>query len=202
MLANRVTPVALVVAVPLLAGCGAPETAPVVASVAAPQAATGLETDPLNAELAACGPVTAAGYCGVTFGMTPQEAKSAFPVALVRYSADVELLHDSSGCFEMFAAEPVQGVSFLAESDKVGRVDVMSPGPVTADGFGVGSPTDQIRAKYGAALQEGPNKYEPEIIELTVTDGEGKILFEIQDGKVRAWRAGLPPLIDYVERCG
>lgn len=198
MTTDRMGFLALLLAAPL-AACGGPEAvsstpkAPAPAAVVAPA---------LNSELSGCGPATAEGYCGVTFGMTPQEAKAVFPAVLVRYSADVELLHDANQCFEMFAEEPVQGVSFLVENNAVGRVDVMSPGPVTTDGFGVGATAESIRAKYGAALEEGPNKYEPEITELTIEQGAGKILFEIQDGKVRAWRAGVPPLIDYVERCG
>lgn len=197
-MADRTTLAALLAAMSL-AACGAPDavsSATTVPDQVEPAAA------PLNAELTACAPATAEGYCGVTFGMTPQQAKLAFPAPLVRYSADVELLHDANQCFEMFAEEPVQGVSFLVENDSVGRVDVMSPGPVTADGFGVGDTAEAIRARYGAALEEGPNKYEPEITELTISQGAGKILFEIQDGKVRAWRAGVPPLVDYVERCG
>lgn len=155
-----------------------------------------------NAPLAACAPATAAGWCGVTFGVSPTDAKAAFPVPLVRYSGDTNVVHDPQLCFEMFAQEPIQGVSFLAEDNRIGRVDIVAEGPKTADGFGVGSTADEIRAKYGAALQEGPNKYEPEVTELTLEQAPGKILFEIQDGKVRAWRAGIAPTIDYVERCG
>ncbi len=201
MPAYRMTVLAMLALAPL-AACGAPESRSTPAAPAAVLEPAEEAAPTLNAELAACAPASGESYCGVRFGMTPQEAKQVFPVALVRYSADVELLHDSSLCFEMFAAEPVQGVSFLVENDQVGRVDVMSPGPVTADGFGVGATAEALRAKYGAALEEGPNKYEPEVIELTVSQGEGKILFEIQDGRTRAWRAGVPPLVDYVERCG
>lgn len=174
---------------------GAPVAEAAPENIAPPVSAT-------NAVLAGCAPATGEGYCGVTFGMTPQQVKDVFPATLIRYSGDVDQLHDSDLCFEMLADAPVEGVSFLVENNQVGRVDVIAPGPVTSDGFGVGSTVDEIRATYGTSLLEGPNKYEPDIIELTVPQGAGKVLFEIQDGAVRAWRAGVPPLVDYVERCG
>jgi hypothetical protein len=93
-------------------------------------------------------------------------------------------------------------VSFLVEQSKIGRVDFLEEGPKSADGFGVGSDAAKMRARYGAALKEQPNKYEPEVTDLVVDAPPGRQVFEVQDGKVRAWRAGVPPTIDYVERCG
>ena len=66
----------------------------------------------------------------------------------------------------------------------------------------VGTSAEDIKAKFGAAVIAQPNKYEPEIIELVVSDGDTKFIYEIQDGKVRAWRPGVLPTIDYVEHCG
>jgi hypothetical protein len=53
-----------------------------------------------------------------------------------------------------------------------------------------------------AQVTEAPNKYEPEVAELSLPQGAAKFVFEIQDSKVLAWRAGLAPTIDYVEHCG
>jgi hypothetical protein len=190
----------------VLAACGGPKPA----TEAAPEASASVEPAPLDpdapaaeqAALASCGPVTAQGYCGVTFGMAPDAAKTKFPVKLQNYSGDTAAQPDPNACFELFPAEPVQGVTFLVEMAKVGRVDVISEAPKTADGFGVGSAADDIKAKFGAAIVETPNKYEAEVKELSVADGPAKFIFEIQDGKVRAWRAGVLPTIDYVEHCG
>jgi hypothetical protein len=189
-----------------LAACGSPKPA----EEAAPEAPVSVEPAPLDpdaaaaeqAALANCGPVTTQGYCGVTFGMTPDAAKTKFPVKLQNYSGDTSAQPDPNACFELFPAEPVQGVTFLVEMAKVGRVDVMSEAPKTSDGFGVGSSADDIKAKFGAGVTEMPNKYEAEVKELSVMDGPAKFIFEIQDGKVRAWRAGILPTIDYVEHCG
>lgn len=188
-----------------LAACGPRADAP--AGPEAPEvSAEPQPLDPASTEaglekLAGCGPASVDGFCGVRFGMSPDQAKAAFPTPLERYSGDAGAADDPNACFEFFAAPPVEGVTFLVEDAKVGRVDFLSAGVTTADGFGVGTPGDDIRAKYGAALSESPNKYEPEVAELTLSQGGGKIVFEIQDGRVRAWRAGVAPTIDYVERC-
>lgn len=190
-----------------LSACGeGPATSP-----AARDAPASIEPAPFDpggqaaeqAALAGCGAVTGQGYCGITFGMTPEAARAAFPVELETYSGgDPASQGDVNRCYEMFAAAPVQGVSFLVEMNKVGRIDVMSEGARTADGFGVGTSADDIRQKHGAALSEQPNKYEPEIVELVFADGGAKFIYEIQDGAVRAWRAGTLPTVDYVEHCG
>ena len=187
-----------------LAACGE-ASAPEGEHSHAPEAVEPAPLDPNadaaeQAALASCGDVTAQGYCGVSFGMTPAEAHAKFPVKLEMYSgADPG---DPNRCYELFAAAPVQGVSFLAEMNRVGRLDVMSAGAKTDDGFGVGTAAADIKAKYGDDVREQPNKYEDEISELVLSEGATKFVFEIQDGSVRAWRAGVMPTIDYVEHCG
>ncbi len=207
MRASRLHLVALAVAALALAGCGeGPAPAPVVSD--APESVEPAPFDPdapaaEQAALANCGAVTAQGYCGVAFGMTPEAARAAFPVKLDTYSGgDPASQNDVNRCYEMFATAPVQGVSFLVEMNKVGRIDVLSEGAKTAEGFGVGASAEDIKAKLGAAVSEQPNKYEPEIVELVVVSDAAKFIYEIQDGRVRAWRAGILPTIDYVEHCG
>jgi hypothetical protein len=175
---------------------------------AAPKASE--EPAPLNPDaamneqkaLASCAPVSADGYCGITFGMAPDAAKAKFPVKLELYSGgDPQQQGNPNRCYELFAVEPVQGISFLVENARVGRLDVLSEGAKTVDGFGVGADGTAIKAKFSTA-SEARNKYEPEVTDLTLIQGATKFVFEIQDGKVRAWRAGLAPTIDYVEHCG
>ena len=189
----------------ILAAACSPSPAP------ASDAPASVEPEPLDpaapaaeqAALSGCGAVTAEGYCGVTFGMAPGDAAKKFPVKLDIYSGgDPASQNDKNRCYEMFATAPVQGVSFLVEMNRVGRLDLLSEGARTAEGFGVGTSADDIRARFGSAVTEHPNKYEPEIVELEVPQGAAKFVFEIQDGKVRAWRAGTMPTIDYVEHCG
>lgn len=187
-----------------LAACGE-ASAPEGEHAHAPEAVEPAPLDPNadsaeQAALVSCGAVTAQGYCGVTFGTAPAEARTKFPVGLEMYSGGDP--GDTNRCYEMFAVAPVQGISFLVEMNKVGRLDVLSTGAKTADGFGVGATAADIKAKFGAAVSEQPNKYEPEISELVFSEGGAKFIFEIQDGSVRAWRVGVMPTIDYVEHCG
>jgi hypothetical protein len=193
----------MAISVAALGACGG--EAPVPLEADAPAAESAAEEPAAAAgELAAlssCGPVTAEGYCGIAFGMSPDAAKEKFPVKLEMYAGE-DVNDDPNQCYELFATEPVEGVSFLVEQAKVGRIDIMSGGPRTGEGFGVGTSGDAIRQTFGAAAAAGPNKYEPEITDLTVMQGGAKFVFELQEGRVRAWRAGLAPTIDYVERCG
>ncbi len=148
----------------------------------------------------ACGPVSVEAFCGVKFGMAVAAARAAYPGKLETLSGDDG--QDPQVCFELFGNAPIKGVSFLVEQSKIGRVDFLEEGPKSADGFGVGSEASAMRAKYGAALKEQPNKYEPEVTELILDLGPGRQVFEVQEGKVRSWRAGVAPTIDYVARCG
>ncbi len=183
----------------LLASCGGETVTPSEpVEELSPEAAADAE----RTALARCGEVTAAGYCGVRFGMTEAEAKQAFPVALEGYELPLEEQAPTGGCHELFAVEPVTGVSFLVESGRIGRVDLLTEAARTADGFGVGTQASAIRTKFGDAMGMATNALEPEITDLTVTDGDTKFVFEFQDGVVRAWRAGVAPTIDYVAHCG
>jgi hypothetical protein len=152
--------------------------------------------------LARCGDVSAEGYCGVRFGMPAEEARKVFPVEFagseVRAGADVS----EDRCYELFAVPPVTGVSFLVEGGKVGRIDVLTEAVRTSEGFGVGTQALAIRTHYGDGLYVETNALEPYIIDLTATVGDTKYVFEIQDGLVRSWRAGIEPTIAYVAHCG
>lgn len=195
------------IAIAVVSACSGPAVEP----DGAPENMVSAEPAPLDpaapaqekAALASCGPVAAEGYCGVSFGMTPSEAAAKFPVKLETYDgSEGGAQTNPNHCYEMFAVEPVQGVTFMVENQKIGRVDFLTEAARTADGFGIGSTAVEIKAKFAAAAIEAPNKYEPEVTDLTVTQGSAKFVFEIQDGKVRGWRAGIAPTIDYTEHCG
>ena len=195
----------------LLFGLAVSACGPAPAPEGAPEETASAEPAPLDpgapaaerAALANCAPVTANGYCGVTFGMTPDEARTKFPVGLDSYDgADPGTQGDPNHCFEIFGVEPVQGVSFMVEGGRIGRVDFLTEAAKTADGFGIGTDAQAIRARFGAEAMDAPNKYEPEVTDLTITQGAAKFVFEVQDGSVRGWRAGVAPTIDYTEHCG
>lgn len=188
----------------LLASCGEdpapePEAEPLRdGSDAAISAAVAAEQQALST----CGAVTVDGYCGVRFGMTAEAAAAAFPVKLENYEAAPGADFDPMRCYELFAVEPVTGISLLMERNGVTRIDFLTATARTADGFGVGSQAADIRAKFGDAVSEMSNVFEPEITNLGVVQGATKFVFEIEDGAVRSWRAGLTPAVDYPAHCG
>lgn len=189
----------LVCAALWLAGCGGSAPAPTEAEIANMTPDEAAEAE--QSALARCGEVSVEGYCGVKFGQAVAEAEKAFPVKLegVEMAAGAPL--PPGGCYELFAAQPVRGISFLVESGIIGRVDVITEIARTPEGFGVGTQASAIRTRYGDALHVNVNDLEPEIIDLSITEGAVKFVYEIQDGVVRAWRAGLAPSIDYVAHC-
>jgi hypothetical protein len=187
------------VSLALLAACGGEA---VVQSEPVEEMSPAEAADAERTALARCGEVTVSGYCGVNFGMTVAEARQAFPVSLESYASAAGGAAPDAGCHELFAAEPVTGVSFVVEGGRIGRVDLMTEAARTADGFGVGTQASAIRTRFGDAMGMATNALEPEITDLTVAEGDTKFVFEIQDGVVRAWRAGIAPTIDYVAYCG
>lgn len=187
----------------VLAGCGN-EPTPEAEDTLTEDGATVELTEAEAAEreaLSRCGVVGPDGYCGIRLGMSPEAAIAAFPVALEKYDTAPPADVDPLRCYEMFAAAPVTGVSLLVEGGAVGRIDFISATARTADGFGVGSQASAIRAKFGAAVREAPNIYEPEITDLSVVQGAAKYIFEVENDAVRSWRVGVAPAVDYPAHC-
>lgn len=188
----------------VLAACGGEESEP-----AAPIVTPSTTRDPALVEseaaegeaLASCSPVTAEGYCGVRLGMTPEAAMAAFPVELESYEALPDAEPDPARCHELFAVAPVTGISLLVEGQAVRRIDFLTGTPRLADGLGVGSTAAEIRARFGSAITETPNVFEPEITDFVVTQGEAKFVFEMEGDVVRSWRVGVAPAVDYPAHC-
>lgn len=184
----------------LLAGCSGPAPAPAEAvdtSNFTPDEAADAE----RLALSRCGEVTREGYCGVKFGMPVAEAMKVFPVKLEGYETLAGAVQAPDACTELFAVQPVRGVSFLAEGGVIGRVDVITEIVRSPEGFGVGTQASAIRTHFGDALGVDVNDVEPEITDLSITEGGARFVYEIQDGIVRSWRAGIAPTIDYVAHC-
>lgn len=190
----------LVFAALLSVGCSGP----------APEPADAVDTSNFTPDEAAqaervalsrCGEVTREGYCGIRFGMPVAEAMKAFPVKLEGYEALAGSTQQPDACTELFAVQPVRGVSFLVEGGVIGRVDVMTDVTRSPEGFGVGTQASAIRTHFGDALGVDVNDLEPEITDLSIGEGSAKFVYEIQDGIVRSWRAGVAPTIDYVAHC-
>jgi len=191
---------ALVFAVLLIGGCSGPAPGPADAidtSNFTPDEAEAAE----RAALSRCGEVTVEGYCGVRFGMPAAEAMKVFPVKLEGYEALAGAAQAPEACAELFAVQPVRGVSFLAEGGVIGRVDVITEIVRSPEGFGVGTQASAIRTQFGDALRVSVNDLEPEITDLSIAQGAATFVYEIQDGIVRSWRVGIAPTVDYIAHC-
>ena len=133
--------------------------------------------------------------------MPAAEAMKVFPVKLEGYEALAGAAQAPEACAELFAVQPVRGVSFLAEGGVIGRVDVITEIVRSPEGFGVGTQASAIRTQFGDALRVSVNDLEPEITDLSISQGAATFVYEIQDGIVRSWRAGIAPTVDYVAHC-
>ena len=154
-----------------------------------------------TASVADCGPVSQAGYCGVRFGMSEQDAQTSFPGGLTAMTGDLD---DPAGeaCYYLNTGEDEYDIGFMVEGGIVVRLDVRAPDPLTVRGAGVGMGLDAVMSLYPDAVQQ-PNKYAPDQPDIVVTYPNGnKAVFETDEaGAVSRYRIGQPPQVDYVEGC-
>jgi hypothetical protein len=162
--------------------------------------ASAVTTAALPAPYAACGPIAAAGWCGLTFGESSAGLDARAKVPLIP-QIDEATLHDPGACHVFTTSDGPTSVAFLAVEEKLGSVSIAIPGPQTAAGVGVDTREADLKAKYPTAKAR-PNKYEPAVTDYEVDQAPGKLVFQVEAGSVRRIKAGLAPSIDYVEGCG
>lgn len=96
-------------------------------------------------------------------------------------------------------------IGFMIEGDRFARIDVGNPGYTAPGGGRVGMARAELERLYAGRIEASPHKYVEGAHTLRVTgpDGERAAVFETDAaGTVTAWRIGVPPQVDYVERCG
>jgi len=136
---------------------------------------------------------------GVRFGMPAADAMRAL--------GDSATAVPTTGCTYWRPANAPRGVSFMIEDGTVVRSDVDSGGAKTAEGIGIGSTEEAIRAAYGQHLTVQLHKYQWEagwryFIYLPPQDSSNAIVFETNGKTVQNYRVGRRPQVQYVERCG
>lgn len=94
-------------------------------------------------------------------------------------------------------------LSFMLEHGRFVRYDVRGDRETAPGGARVGMDKARVLALYGDKVMESPAKYDAGASTLRVEGSDGGVLvLDIgADGKVTAWRVGVPPQIDYVEGC-
>ena len=99
-----------------------------------------------------------------------------------------------------------RGIGFMFEDAKFVRYDVDDASQIAPGNFKVGDAAADIKTAFAGRIEEAPHKYIAKGFTLTVTPEDksaARLVFEIgEDGKVTAWRIGVPPQVLYVEGCG
>jgi hypothetical protein len=144
--------------------------------------------------------VTPRGVGPVRFGMSVAEARVALGDSLANVPAD-------GSCAMVTPAGVPAGVAFMIEGGQVVRVDVTAESVATDRGAKVGHSEVVVQERYGDSLVSGPHKYDPKGKYLTFVppaadDARFRLIFETDGIRVRSYRAGIQPAVEYVERCG
>jgi len=95
------------------------------------------------------------------------------------------------------------GVAYMLLDGKLARIDVFGRSRVRAfAGGGIGTSKAELQKLYGAIKVE-PHFYDDTGFYLTLLSKDGRygIRFEIEDGHVSSYYAGLAEAIQYVEGC-
>lgn len=97
-------------------------------------------------------------------------------------------------------------IAFMIEGDRFVRIDVRAADIEAPGGGRVGMDIARIDALYPGLVERRPHKYVEGAHDLRIPapdGGRSVLLFEAgADGRVAAWRIGVPPQVDYVEGCG
>jgi len=103
------------------------------------------------------------------------------------------------------APDAKRSIGFMLEDGKFVRYDVADASLPAPGNIRVGDSADAVRAAFAGRVEEAPHKYIEKGLTLTVSPEDNavaRLIFEIgEDGKVSAWRIGMPPQIFYVEGC-
>lgn len=144
-----------------------------------------------------CGAVSVTGYCGVEVGMTAGEAREAFKGGTL----EGDKTEPDTSCFYLHSAAEDQRAYFMFVDGVMNRVDIQTAGIKTEAGAEVGMMLDGV-VRLHPGSEQRPNKYVPEQPDLVADEGDGKYIFETDEGgHISSYRAGISPGVDYVEGC-
>ncbi len=198
----KLRPILIGACIVALAGCqgGSPE-APAPAATAPATPSTVLGEAATSAPATDAGPLAMArydGYGDMRFGRD----EAAFRAA---WGGELEG-HPGEACFYLWPkwVRVPADFAFMFEGGRFVRYDVGTAKGTAPGGGKVGMTAGQIQALYAGHVEVQPHKYVVggKVLRVTRADGDGVLVFEVEaDGKVTAWRAGVPPQVDYVEGC-
>lgn len=150
------------------------------------------------------GVVTFQGFGPAAFGSDAEQVRMAWGNDLGDAKPS-----EPGGCY--YLTPPPMGtarydIGFMIEGDRFSRIDVGNDGYTAPGGGKVGMERAEIERLYAGRVEASPHKYVEGAHTLRVSDtggGNAALVFETDAaGKVTGWRIGVPPQVDYVERCG
>lgn len=141
--------------------------------------------------------VTARGFGPVMAGMTVEEARAAL-------GAELPEPADSECSYITPAAGPA-GVRFMVVGGELVRVDVRDTTVATNVGARVGDTEAQVESLYRGRVKVTPHKYTDGhyliVTSAAPADSQFRVVFETDSGRVTTYRAGLLPMVEWVEGC-
>jgi len=150
------------------------------------------------AEANSCSVVSTAGYCGVKFGVNEEKARASYAGTLSEpEGVDAE---ERESCY--YLSDESADAAFMIVRGIVERVDVFGRSVATQAGAKIGMAFDDVAALYPDATKK-PNPYDYPLEDLHADLGGGVFAVFEQDerGRVRHFRIGRKPAVDYIEGC-
>jgi hypothetical protein len=137
-------------------------------------------------------PVSPDGFKGVRIGMSLEEAIQAYGAALTQTDG---LAPRGARCFHVSPAYRSGAFAFLVVEGRIARIDVFAPGPMTAEGVGVGSSESDVLRAYAGRVHA-----EPYFLTAEARDGFA-FWFETDGDAVTQFRAGAPSDVRRIQGC-
>ena len=139
------------------------------------------------------------GFGPLSIGMSLDQAKAAAGGGL-----RVEQAAGGSTCrYAKWSQAP--GLGFMFNEGRLARIDVSSGSVAAEGGVKIGDSPTRVIAAYGkATLKAYPNKYDPKASDIVVTPAgarDRRIIFFVENNRVRKFRAGRLPEVEYSEGC-
>lgn len=141
--------------------------------------------------------VSARGAGPVRVGMTVAEARQATGETTV--SAD----SINGECDYVRLSGLPEGISLMVVEGAISRIDVSTPGITTEEGARIGDPEARIDSLYGTAVLRRPHEYTDGsyLIVPAAGDTAYQLVFETDGNAVTTYRAGMMPMVQWVEGC-
>ena len=135
--------------------------------------------------------VSTVGLDEVHFGMTVADAQRAAGTVLVPAGP-------TGACYHVVPHDAPEGIVFLVHSGTIERVDINS-GPITTrSGVGVGSPESMITDLFGDQIEREvrvDGTVDLVFVPRDAGDQNYRVVFNISDGAVRAYKSGRLPMV-------